>query len=42
MKTGDVKMYKKAEILGFMKKAGFKRVKYRKISPFSFQCVAKK
>ena len=42
MKEGDVKMYNKAEILEFMEKAGFKKVKYRKISPFSFQCVAKK
>ncbi len=42
MKAGDVKMYNKREILEFMKKAGFKKVKYRKISPFSFQCVAKK
>ncbi len=39
---GDVKMYNKPEILEFMEKAGFNKVKYRKISPFSFQCVAKK
>ena len=42
MKAGDVKMYNKAEILAFMENAGFKKVKYRKISPFTFQCVAKK
>ena len=42
MKTGDVKMYKKEEILKLVNEAGFKKVKYRKISPFTFQCVAKK
>ncbi len=42
MKAGDVKMYNKAEVLAFMEKAGFEKVKYRKISPFTFQCVAKK
>ena len=42
LKAGDVKMYNKEEILAMMKTAGFKKVKYRKISPFSFQCIAKK
>jgi hypothetical protein len=42
IKTGDVKMYKKEEILEFVNEAGFKKVKYRKISPFTYQCVAKK
>lgn len=42
MKAGDVKMYNRNEILELMKTAGFKKVKYRKISPFTFQCIAKK
>ena len=42
MKAGDVKMYCREEILQMMKKAGFQKVVYRKISPFSFQCIAKK
>ncbi len=42
LKAGDVKMYNKDEIIDFVTKAGFRKVKYRKISPFSFQCVAKK
>ncbi len=42
MKAGDVKMYNRSEILAFMEEAGFRKVKYRKISPFTFQCVAKK
>ncbi len=39
---GDVKMYNCAEILEMVKQAGFKEIIYRKISPFSFQCVAVK
>ncbi len=42
MKGGDVKMYNRAEILHMLKAAGFKKFKYRKISPFSFLCVAVK
>lgn len=42
LKAGDVKMYNKDEIIDFVTKAGFRKVKYRKISPLSFQCVAKK
>lgn len=39
---GDVKMYKKSEILEMAGKAGFVTLAYRKISPLSFQCVAMK
>ncbi len=39
---GDVKMYNRAEIEGMMSSAGFKGIRYRKISPFSFQCVGEK
>lgn len=42
LKAGDVKMYNKEEILAMMKTAGFMKVKYRRISPFSFQCIARK
>lgn len=42
LKAGDVKMYNKEDIISMMKTAGFKKVRYRKISPFSFQCIAKK
>jgi len=42
LKAGDVKMYNRHEILDMVRKAGFKKVKYRKISPFTFQCIAKK
>ncbi len=42
LKGGDVKMYNRDEILRMMQTAGFRKVKYRKISPFSFLCVAKK
>ena len=42
MKAGDVKMYNRDEILELVKTAGFEKVKYRKISPFTFQCIAKK
>ena len=42
LNTGDVKMYNREEILKLMKGAGFRKVKYRKISPFTFQCIAKK
>ncbi len=34
-------MYNRDEILELVKTAGFKKVKYRKISPFTFQCIAK-
>ena len=37
---GDVKMYKRKEIEGMVRRAGFRDIRYRKISPFSFQCVA--
>ena len=39
---GDVKMYSRGEIEGMVREAGFGRLRYRKISPFSFQCVAVK
>lgn len=39
---GDVKMYNRAEIEDMMSSAGFRRIRYRKISPFSFQCVGEK
>ena len=39
---GDVKMYCRNEIEGMVRSAGFRMVRYRKISPFSFQCIAKK
>jgi len=39
---GDVKMYSRKEIEGMVRQAGFRSVRYRKISPFSFQCVAGK
>lgn len=39
---GDVKMYCRNEIEGMARSAGFRIVRYRKISPFSFQCIAKK
>ena len=39
---GDVKMYNRREIEGMVRRAGFRSVRYRKISPFSFQCVAEK
>ena len=42
LKAGDVKMYNREEILKMMRNAGFQKVVYRKISPFSFQCIAKK
>lgn len=42
MHTGDAKMYKREEILEFMSAAGFKDVSYKKISPFSFQCIGRK
>ena len=42
LNAGDVKMYEQTEILEFMRNAGFEKVKYRKISPFTFQCIAKK
>lgn len=39
---GDVKMYNRQEIEGMVRQAGFRSIRYRKISPFSFQCVAGK
>lgn len=39
---GDVKMYTRMEITEMIRKAGFERWYYRKISPFSFQCIARK
>ena len=37
---GDVKMYNQKEIKEMVRRAGFRNIRYRKISPFSFQCVA--
>ena len=37
---GDVKMYNQKEIEEMVRRAGFRNIRYRKISPFSFQCVA--
>ena len=39
---GDVKMYRRDEIVGMLEAAGFSEVSYRKISPFSFLCTASK
>ncbi|MBR1457574.1 MAG: methyltransferase domain-containing protein [Oscillospiraceae bacterium] len=39
---GDVKMYTRGEITGMICSAGFERWYYRKISPFTFQCIARK
>ena len=39
---GDVKMYSQEEIEGMVRSAGFQKILYRKISPFSFQCIAEK
>ena len=39
---GDVKMYTRQEIAKMMQNAGFERWYYRKISPFSFLCTARK
>ncbi len=39
---GDVKMYTRKEIEEMVRGARFQRIRYRKISPFSFQCVAEK
>ncbi len=39
---GDVKMYTRQEITQMIQKAGFVRWDYRKISPFSFLCIAGK
>ena len=39
---GDVKMYSREEIEGMARRAGFQKIRYRKISPFSFQCIAEK
>lgn len=40
LKSGDVKMYKRSEIEGMASAAGFERIEYRKVSPFSFLCIA--
>lgn len=39
---GDVRMYTRREISQMIQEAGFKRWYYRKISPFSFLCTARK
>ena len=39
---GDVKMYTRREITQMIQEAGFERWYYRKISPFSFLCTARK
>lgn len=39
---GDVKMYRREEIEEMVRTAGFQGIRYRKISPFSFQCIAEK
>ena len=39
---GDVKMYSREETEGMVRSAGFQKIQYRKISPFSFQCIAEK
>ena len=39
---GDVKMYTRREITQMIQEAGFGRWYYRKISPFSFLCTARK
>lgn len=39
---GDIKMYNQREIEDMVCHAGFQIERYRKISPFSFQCVAEK
>ena len=39
---GDVRMYTRREISQMIQEAGFERWYYRKISPFSFLCTARK
>ena len=39
---GDVKMYSREETEGMVRSAGFQKIQYRKISPFSFQCITEK
>ena len=39
---GDVKMYSREETERMVRSAGFQKIRYRKISPFSFQCIAEK
>ncbi|MBR3020345.1 MAG: methyltransferase domain-containing protein [Clostridia bacterium] len=39
---GDVKMYSREETEGMVRSAGFQKIQYRKISPFSFQCIVEK
>lgn len=39
---GDVKMYRRDEIERMLAQAGFRDIRYRKISPFSFLCAARK
>jgi len=39
---GDVKMYSRKEIEDMLHCVGFQNIQYRKISPFSFQCIAEK
>ena len=42
MKSGDVKMYCRQEIEDMLGTAGLSAISYKKISPFSFLCTAKK
>lgn len=42
MKSGDVKMYCRQEIEDMLGTAGLSAISYKKISPFSFLCAAKK
>lgn len=42
LSAGDVKMYSRDEVERMVRKAGFRKIMYRKISPFTFQCIAKK
>ncbi len=39
---GDVKMYSRRETENMVRAAGFREITYRKVSPFSFQCIARK
>jgi len=42
LRGGDVRMYTRREISQMIQEAGFERWYYRKISPFSFLCTARK
>lgn len=39
---GDVKMYTRSEIVQMLQAAGFRDLRYQKVSPFSFLCIARK